>query len=145
MSERETRDSESDEQAKQSDTPRGISAIEWAVAAVGLLIVAGVIVFLVNEALSDDGKPPSLTFDVIAVEPVSGGYVVQVSALNEGDLTAADVTVTGQLLDGETVVEEREFMLDFVPPHSTRRGGLFFSENPDDWTLVLQPQGYQEP
>ena len=55
------------------------------------------------------------------------------------------MTVTGQLLDGETVVEEREMTFDFVPPESSRRGGLFFSEDPDAWTLRLEPQGYQAP
>jgi uncharacterized protein (TIGR02588 family) len=132
-------------QGHESSQNGGISIIEWLVAVVGLALVVGTIVTLSVEALRDGGRPPNLTFEVIATSPVNGGYVVEIEVLNDGDQTAADLNVIGQIVDGETVVEERELTFDYVPPHSARRGGMFFSNDPDTGTLVLAPVGYQDP
>ncbi len=125
--------------------PKGISAIEWVVAFIGLAILLGLVGFLFVGAVQNRGLPPSLRFEVESISAVTGGYVVEFAVTNDGDTTAADVTVVGQLLDGETVVEEQEMTLDYAPPHSARRGGLFFSNNPAAGELMLSASGYLEP
>lgn len=125
--------------------PGGISAAEWVIAAVGLVLVVGVIATLSIEALRDTGRPPSITVDVLSTTSVEGGYVVELSVLNDGDETAADVTIVGQLTVGGDALEEHEMALDYVPPHSARRGGIFFSNDPTTGTLTFQPEGYQKP
>ena len=35
--------------------------------------------------------------------------------------------------------------LDYLPQDSERRGGLFFTEDPAAYELVLRAQGYAEP
>ena len=116
-----TPNEEAEDEAKE-DKPTGISMLEWIVAVVGLVILVGMIGYLLWQAAQDQGRPPSLTLTVEAVAPVHGGYVAEINVLNEGDQTAADVTIVGQLLDGETVAEEREMTLDYVPPRLPLRG-----------------------
>jgi uncharacterized protein (TIGR02588 family) len=122
-----------------------ISALEWVVAVLGLAMLVGVTGFLLWRGVQDNGQPPSLRIDVESVEPVHGGYVVELRVTNEGDQTAAAVTVSGALMDGNTLIEEREMTFDYLPPVSSRRGGLFFTDNPADYTLTLHPVGYREP
>lgn len=138
----QTEDSSSDD---AHDRPKGISALEWLVAFVGLVIVVGTFIFLAAEAVNDNGQPPSLRIDMVNVAAVNEGYVVEIEVLNEGDQTAAEVTIAAQLMDGDSVVEERELTLDYVPPHSARHGGLFFSTDPESGTLVFEPDGYRDP
>ena len=123
----------------------GISLLEWIIAAIGLAILVGVIGFLLWHAMQDRGHPPSLVLAVEAVAAMQDGYVVEIIVTNEGDKTAAAVTILGQLMEGDTVVEEREMTLDYVPPKSARRGGLFFTHDPAAYTLTLAPVGYQQP
>ena len=123
----------------------GNTLLELIVAFVGAIMVVGVLIFLLASALRNQGQPPSLSFDITAIQPVAGGYVVTLTVVNEGDIIAAGVTVVGQLSDGDTLIEEREMTFDYVPPQSTRRGGLFFSHDPSNGTLTFYPGGYQEP
>lgn len=136
---------ESNRQSAQERKPKGISVLEWVIAFIGLAIVLGVVGFLLVAAVQPRNLPPSMRFEVESIQAVANGYVVEFAVTNDGDTAAADVRIVGQLLDGETVVEEQEMALDYAPPHSSRRGGLFFSNDPAAYELTLQASGYMEP
>ena len=117
---------------------------EWIVAGLGLLIVAGAILLMLQEAVSGDRSPPDVKLEVDAISTIRNGYLVQFRATNEGGKTAADVAIEGTHTAGDEE-EKSEATLDFLPPHSTRRGGLFFRRNPEGAGLELRAGGYREP
>ncbi len=131
------------EQTKQEGdkTP----AAEWFVAALGLALVVTVVGFLLYQALAVKVTPPDITFAVEETRKVQQGYLVTITAHNGGGETVADLTVTGELTDGEEVLEGDTATLDYVPAHSTRQVGFYFQENPADHELVLRAGGYQNP
>jgi uncharacterized protein (TIGR02588 family) len=123
-----------------------ISLWEWVVALVGLLVVLGAIGFLGYEAIVEETGPPEVTLRVDAVQATRDGYLVQIRAINRGGTTAAKVLVQGVLTDGRGGrVQASEILFDYVPAHSLRAGGLFFTQDPHKFQLQLRAQGYVEP
>ncbi len=81
----------------------------------------------------------------MAIRPVSGGYLVEVRLRNVGDATAAKLKVRGLLMNGQQAVEDSEATFDYLPRRSEREGGLFFTNNPQDYQLVIRAEGYEKP
>jgi len=123
------------------------SAAEWVAAGVGLvalLVVTGTLLF---EAITQDGLPPTLSVQTgETAQQDDGIFHVPVRLRNAGHSTAAGILVEGQLRDeeGETV-EEAQFELEYLPPESSRQGGLYFINNPHDYELTVIPRGYRNP
>ena len=118
---------------------------EWIVAAVGLLLVAGVIGFLLYEAFSGERLPPDVKLSVESVVQTRNGFLVRITAVNEGSLTAEGVIVEGELRSGSEVLERSRTTIDYLPPGSEKRGGLFFTRDPRRFELQVRPLGYEEP
>lgn len=125
--------------------PGDIPPLEWAVALVGLLFVLSVIGYLLYQAAIGDESPPDLTLTVSDITASAGGYVVEFNVFNRGGSTAAALVIEGELRNGGEIVEAGQVEIDYVPADSERRAGLFFSENPEAYELVLRPVGFQEP
>lgn len=137
-----------DQQKTNGETEQhsnGIPLLEWAVAAVGFVIVVGTIVYLLSLAIAGDKAPPSFALTVTEIVESSGGYLVKFSIVNEGGSTAAGLLVEGSLLQDGEVVETSEAEIDYVPSASSRYGGIFFTENPDSYDLELRPVGFHTP
>lgn len=129
-----------------SVSPREPSALEWVVAALGVLITVGILAFMVWQGVHyDRAAVPDIAVRADSVVPVSDGFVVVFSAENVGRATAAGVTISGSLRSGTGTVETRQVTLDYVPPHSTRGGGLIFATDPRSGTLRLTAEGYEVP
>lgn len=126
---------------KQERPPR----LEWVTATFGLLVVLATLGALTYEAARGGESPPAIVNRVVAIKPVSGGYLVQLEVRNTGGETTAGLTIEGTLKQGQSEVETSEATLDFVPGHSVREAGLFFTENPQRYRLELRALGYQEP
>jgi uncharacterized protein (TIGR02588 family) len=122
-----------------------ISAGEWVVAALGLLLLLGSLGFALSQAVRDQTAPPSVAIRVDSVAAVAGGYLVRFRATNRGDETAADLTVEGELTRGPGAVERSSATVDYLPGHSERTGGLFFRADPRRHRLELRATGYQRP
>jgi uncharacterized protein (TIGR02588 family) len=120
-------------------------ALEWIVAALGVLILGGSIGYLSYTALKQENTPPSITFRAGAIHPVSGGYLVELTLRNEGGEAAAKLKVEGLLVKDERIVEASEATFDYLPSQSERRGGLFFANNPRQFELRFQAKGYEKP
>ncbi|HEX6440181.1 MAG TPA: TIGR02588 family protein [Candidatus Binatia bacterium] len=118
---------------------------EWIVAAVGLVLVAGVIGFLLYEAFSGERLPPDVKLSVESVVQTRNGFLVRITAVNEGGMTAEGVIIEGELRSGSEVLERSRTTIDYLPPSSEKRGGLFFTRDPRRFDLQVRPLGYEEP
>ena len=125
----------------ESETPLS----EWVVAILGMLLVAGSIGYLVYDAAAGDTSPPDIMVHADSIQPVTGGYLVRIRAVNRGGATAAAVVVEGALKSADEEIEASEITFGYVPSHSERRGGLFFNEDPRGFELELRAKGYEEP
>jgi uncharacterized protein (TIGR02588 family) len=139
---KETKKQKAEETEKQHAEP---PVSEWIVAAIGLLLVAGAIGFMVYKAISDKETPPTLSVSVESIAPINKGYLVKFRVKNTGDLTAASLTIEGELKNGAESVETSTAMLTYAPSHSEREGGLYFSKNPNEYQLEINPKGYEKP
>ena len=104
----------------------------WAIAFLGLALVAGSIAFMLYEAVAGDSSPPDITVRVDSILPIRNGYLVKFRALNEGGSTAEGVTIEGALKNGTEILESSNTVIEYVPAHSEREGGLFFATDPDN-------------
>jgi uncharacterized protein (TIGR02588 family) len=109
------------------------------------VLVLGSIGFLTYQVVAGDDSPPDVLIRADAVLPVKTGYLVQIRALNQGGTTAAELRVEGTLRGEGGSVETSETVIDYVPAHSHRKGGLFFTQDPRQFTLQLRAKGYAEP
>lgn len=121
-----------------------ISWLEWLVAAIGLVLVVAVVGFMIVEANGESG-PPRIAVRVDSVVVLDdGSYLVEFTAANRSDASAAAVGITGEVRDGANV-ETSSATLDYLPARSERHGGLHFTLDPRRGTIRLRAEGYQEP
>jgi uncharacterized protein (TIGR02588 family) len=131
-----------EEQEKLNDAPYWM----WGIAFLGLALVVGSIGFMLYEAAAGDSSPPDVTVHVMSILPTRGGYLVKFRAVNEGGSTAEGLTVEGALLkNGTEIVESSNTVIEYVPAHSEREGGLFFASDPRQSELKLRAKGYENP
>lgn len=128
-------------EGEKQETP----ALEWVVAIIGVLLVAGALGFLLYQAVKGDSSPPSVSVEVLSVTKIQSGYLVKIRATNQGGSTAAGLKVKGALRQGGRDVETSHITLDYLPAHSTGEGGLFFTQDPQRFELLLRAEGYQQP
>ena len=112
---------------------------------IGFFIVAGVLGFLLYTAINEDHPIPDVKLSVDSVLRIRNGYLVRVTATNEGGLTAGGVIVEGELRNGAELVERSQTVIEFLPARSKKRAGLYFSRDPNQFELKLRPLGYEEP
>lgn len=120
------------------------SALEWAVASLGLVLVVGTVVLLVRDAVGEGTPAVELAVRVDSVVPRGGGHAVHFTAHNAGRATAAEVTVRGERRDGDAA-EESAATLDYVPGRSSRRGTLYFGGGASPRDVRLRVEGFREP
>jgi uncharacterized protein (TIGR02588 family) len=129
------------EQVKLTEAPWWM----WGIAALGLIFVLGSIGFMLYEAAAGDTSPPDVTVRIESITPTRNGFLVKFRALNEGGSTAEGVTVVGELTNGSGRVEDSDTTVDYLPSHSEREGGLFFTNDPNAHELRLRAKGYEKP
>lgn len=122
-----------------------IPLIEWIAAAVGAVILVGLVGYLIWCGITRTAILPQIVVVATEVYEAEGGYVVTFSARNTGDLTAASVSIVGEVIRDGDIVATGRTMLDFVPESSERKGGLLFTIDPRDGELILRAEGYAEP
>lgn len=119
--------------------------LEWIVGLIGLVLVAGAIGYMLYQAVTAEDSPPNITVVVDSIVPTSDGYLVTFHVFNSGEATAAELIVEGELqLNGERV-ESSTATIDYVPSLSERRGGLYFTRDPQQLELHLRAKGYEQP
>ena len=130
--------------ARRKNQP-DIGRIEWLMAFVGLALVLGTMIVIAYQAYTRENSPPDISITTDVIVALRKGYLVKIRAVNRGDTTAANVTVEGQLKSASGVAETSEATFQYLPPHSERRGGIYFTKDPRQHELVLKPRGYEAP
>ena len=118
---------------------------EWIVAGVGLVLVASVIGFLIYEAFTGKRLPPDVKLSVDSVVEIRNGFLVRITAVNEGGMTAEGVIVEAELRSGTEPVERSRTTIVYLPPRSEKKAGLFFTRDPRQLDLQVRSLGYEEP
>jgi uncharacterized protein (TIGR02588 family) len=124
---------------------RAKRVLEALAALLGALLIAVTLGVILWDGLTSSNRPPFVAVEAGAVVTYPGGFVLAITARNEGDSTAADVLVEGELKRGQEVVESSEATFDYLPSRSSREGGLFFRQDPRHLELELSAKGYMEP
>lgn len=88
---------------------------------IGLAVILAVIGIL-SRAVVVETRPPDLIVQAESVRRGAGGWVLDVTVVNRGDLTAADVEVEG--VNGD---ETANATLDYVPGHGSKAAALVFT------------------
>jgi uncharacterized protein (TIGR02588 family) len=122
-----------------------IPALEWVAAAIGAVLLVGVVGFMLRQAIVVDGSAGPITFVVKEVRPVGARYLVEFEARNGGSAAYAELGIEGTLRGPGGRVERAEATLDYLPGGSTREAGMFFEANPAEGELVLAPKGFRAP
>jgi uncharacterized protein (TIGR02588 family) len=123
-----------------------IPALEWIAGGIGLLLTLGILGLIGSEAWKDAGEaPPAIEAKVERITPFAAGHVVEVKLENRSPATAAAVQVQGKLMRGGETVATSSAVMDYVPGESSRRAGLFFTEDPRRYRLEVRALGYTEP
>ena len=125
--------------------PREIPPLEWVMAGIGALLVAGTIGYLAAQALQRDATPPDVRIVAEPARELRGSWLVRFRALNHGGEPAAELLIEGELRGPDGSVETAEATLDYLAPGSQRVGGLLFSRDPRRFELELRAKGYAEP
>lgn len=133
------------QEARQPPPGAATSKWEWASAGLGLLLVLGTVGYIGYHAVTTEPVPPVITIEHTGTEPTSGGYVVKFRARNSGSSTASALAISGELIEGSTVIERSEVVLDYLPSHGEQQGGLIFQTDPAGLELRLEANGYVDP
>jgi uncharacterized protein (TIGR02588 family) len=136
---------EKEKDEAKNETRGTTPALEWLAAAIGFLLVAGTIGFLVYDALTEKDTPPQITVEAKEIIQQEKGFLVKFEIENKGDNHASEVEVEGKLMQGEKEKESSTVAVGYAPSHSKKSGGLYFTENPRDYELKLRIPGYNEP
>jgi uncharacterized protein (TIGR02588 family) len=130
-----------DPKSDESETP----PLEWAIACLGLMFVVAAVGLLLYKAIWREASPPQVTVRVISIVPVQNGFLVQFETRNQGGSTAEGVVIGGELKRGAEQVEASHTTVEYLPPNSTKSGGLFFTHDPRQFELEARAFGYEEP
>jgi uncharacterized protein (TIGR02588 family) len=133
------------EPQKQNENIKEAPLWMWGIALIGLILTLGSIGFLLYEAAFGDSSPPDVTVHLESVVPVRNGFLVQFRAVNDGGTTAQGLKVEGEISKGTERVETSDTTIEYVPAHSERKGGLFFSTDPRQYDLRLGAKGFEKP
>ncbi len=115
---------------------------EWFSLGISLALLSAVGATVISLWLNPSLKPAEFTVERGQVRAANGHYYLPVTIKNEGDATAAQVTVEGSL-DTAPDDETATTTFDFVPARSDAEGVLIFSQEPSGATVRVI--SYQEP
>lgn len=100
--------------------------LEWIVFAIGLTLTLTTLGYLTFLGLRRGQQPPVFKVTVSSPQKVPDGYQLRVDVYNQGDITAQSVQV-----EVENQSERARFQIDFVPEHSSGKGWVVFSKEPE--------------
>ncbi|MDP5185248.1 hypothetical protein QOZ88_21660 [Blastococcus sp. BMG 814] len=118
---------------------------EYALGALGGLLVLLLLGFLTYQAVAVRESDPALSVSIGSVEAAGDGYAVHFEVRNSGGRTAEQVQISGTLTRGGSEVEQASTSVPYLPPNSRHSGALLFSEDPRDGRLQVRPSGYIAP
>ena len=119
---------------------------EWAIFALGTVVVSGALGYLVYDAVSSGDKPPIIEIVLGSAERLAGHFAIPVTVFNRGDESAHQVQVEVVLRKRGGNDERSRLEIAYVPRHSWRHGWVTFGTNPAEAEEIrARPVGYQMP
>ena len=120
--------------------------VEWTVFAVGLVLVASALSYLVYDGATMGSEPPSLEVRLGTPEQRPYNFIVPVTVTNHGDETAEGITVEVSMEDaGGGEPASGELTIAFLPRRATREGFVTFDQDPRAVQLKARVLGYEKP
>jgi uncharacterized protein (TIGR02588 family) len=116
------------------------SWLEWVVFAISALLILGLVVYLVKDAIQDKQRPPDLRISLGQPVPSAHGYVVPVAVANAGDETAQAVEL--EISTGGDKPEHATLTYDFLSSGEEREGWVGFTGKPEG-RLSARVVGYR--
>jgi uncharacterized protein (TIGR02588 family) len=133
-------------QAAEDAETKPVSDWEWLIAAIGALMLAGLVGYLIHQALGNSRSPPQIEVRQTFLQQTEDGYLLGFRAVNKGKTTASSVLVRGRLKDADgKVIEQSEVAIDYLPGEGEQQGGLFFTRDPSRYGRDLRALGYAVP
>jgi uncharacterized protein (TIGR02588 family) len=126
--------------------------LEWAVFACGLVLVVSTLGYLAYEGATMGNDPPSIEVRLGTPEQRTHNFIVPVTLINHGDVTAEGITVEVSFENaaggegggaGEPV--RGELTIAFLPRRATREGWVTFQQDPRNARLTARVLGYEKP
>lgn len=119
--------------------------LEWAVFAVGLVLVVSTLAYLVYDGVTLGDAPPLLEVKTGTPEQRGYSYMVPVVITNHGDQTAEGVEIE-VVAEHEGKEERAEFAVAFIPRKATREGWATFQTDPRTARQIkARVLGYEKP
>jgi uncharacterized protein (TIGR02588 family) len=115
---------------------------EWVSLVVSLLLLAVVIGIVVKLWASETGELPRFKIETGAARNEAGLVYLPFTLTNDGDQTAAEVTVEGKIVAGGTE-EISSTTFDFIPGRARQEGVLVFRADPA--SAEVRVTSYQQP
>jgi uncharacterized protein (TIGR02588 family) len=119
--------------------------LEYALGALGGLLVLGALVLLGYQGIAVRDGGPELTASVARVDSAAGQHVVHYEVRNAGGETAESVRVVGELVQDGKTVETVSSTVAYVPVGSSRSRALVFQHDPSTGTLQVRAASYTTP
>ena len=119
--------------------------LEWAVFAVGLLLVASTLGYLAYSGATMERTSPSIEVALGPPEQRGRHFAVPVTVVNVGDETAEGVLVEVSLEGGGHATERSEFSIASVPRRAKREGWVTFKRDPREGSVSARVLGYEKP
>jgi uncharacterized protein (TIGR02588 family) len=121
-----------------------ISLSEWIVSAISFLLIATSLGILLVARPDPQKSVPVIVCQVEKITETKAGFLVEAKAVNHGALAAAQVRLTATLALSDQN-EIRETVLDYVPAHSVKKAGFYFTSNPATGRLQIRADSYVHP
>lgn len=119
--------------------------LEWVVFAIGLVLVAGTLSYLIYAGATTGSEPPSLEVRLGTPQQRTHNFIVPVTVVNHGDKTAGAIKIE-VVLESEGQEKARgELDIPFLPRRATREGWVAFEQDPRTAQLKARVLGYEEP
>lgn len=115
---------------------------EWFSLGISLTLLSAVVATVASLWLKPSLKPAEFTVEPGEVRAANDHYYLPITIKNDGDATAAEVTVEGTL-ETTNPEEVANTTFDFIPARSEAEGVLIFSQEPAGATVRVV--SYQEP
>jgi uncharacterized protein (TIGR02588 family) len=122
-----------------------ITLIEWIVSTTGTLLFLFTLMFVLVNAITNSKTPADIKVKLLSVHENGDDFLLNVEVENKGNASVEGLEIEALLTNAGTEIEKGVTTFDYVPGNSKRKGGIFFKNNPQDFTLTLRPLGFEEP
>lgn len=120
--------------------------LEWVIFAVGVVLVASTLGYLIYDAATVSEAPPKIEIKLGTPQAQSQQFIVPVSVKNTGDQTAENVQIEVVLESSGEEQERGEIQIAFLPRRAMREGWVTFQTDPRTAeSIKTRAVGFEKP